>query len=187
MNKTKRAIFDAAIKEFSINGYSGATMDTIAENAGVAKGTLYYHFKSKEDIFKYIISEGMDLITDQVREAADREDEILQKLRAICRVQLGMVYQNRDFFKVIMSQLWGQEIRHLELRNALRAYIATIEEYLIEAVKQGKIKRGETSFMAYSFFGNLCSAAVYELINNTTDVNEVIDNLMDNILKGIEK
>lgn len=187
MNKTKRAIFDAAIKEFSNNGYSGATMDSIAENAGVAKGTLYYHFKSKEDIFKYIISEGMDLITDEVKDAAAREENVILRLRAICRVQLGLVHKNRDFFKVVMSQLWGQEIRHLELRMVLREYIETIEKYLIDAMDQGKIKKGNTSFMAYAFFGNLCSTAVYELIDEESDVNELIDNLMEFILKGIEK
>ena len=62
MNKTKRAIFDAAIKIFSTNGYEGATMDDMAQAAGVAKGTLYYYFKSKEEIFKYIITEGVEVI-----------------------------------------------------------------------------------------------------------------------------
>lgn len=186
MNNTKRAIFDAAIREFSGNGYNGATMDNIAENAGVAKGTLYYHFKSKEEIFKYIITEGMELITEEVKEAADKERKDLDKLRAICKVQLSMVYKNKDFFKVVMSQLWGQEIRHLELRKVIKAYINTIEGYLISAVGQGAIKEGDTALMAYAFFGNLCSAAVYELINSDVNVDEVTENLMDFILKGIQ-
>ncbi|MPM64998.1 hypothetical protein SDC9_111890 [bioreactor metagenome] len=45
MNKTKMTIFEAAIKTFSNSGYNGTTMDQVAEAAGVAKGTLYYHFK----------------------------------------------------------------------------------------------------------------------------------------------
>ena len=52
MNKTKRLIFYSAIKIFSDLGYRGATMDEIASNAGLAKGTLYYHFTSKEEISK---------------------------------------------------------------------------------------------------------------------------------------
>lgn len=186
MNKTKRAIFDAAIREFSGNGYNGATMDNIAENAGVAKGTLYYHFKSKEEIFKYIITEGMELITEEVKGAADRQENDLDKLRAICKVQLSMVYKNKDFFKVVMSQLWGQEIRHLELRKVIKAYISTIESYLASAVEQGVIKQGDTALMSYAFFGNLCSAAVYELINSNADVDDVTESLMDFILRGIQ-
>ena len=51
MNKTKRAIFESAIKVFSKSGYTGATMDEVVAKAGVAKGSLYYHFKSKEELF----------------------------------------------------------------------------------------------------------------------------------------
>ena len=52
MNKTKNLIFESAIKIFSESGYRGATMDDIAANASLAKGTLYYHFKSKEEILR---------------------------------------------------------------------------------------------------------------------------------------
>ena len=117
MNKTKRAIFDSAIKIFSGSGYDGATMDVIAVNAGVAKGTLYYHFKSKEEIFKYIITEGMNVIMEQIEEVTESEVDSLMKLKILCGVQLSLVHENRDFFKVIMSQLWGREIRHLEIRQ----------------------------------------------------------------------
>ena len=68
MNKTKRLIFKAAIKVFSQNGYNGTTMDDIAKEANVAKGTLYYHFKSKEEIFKFIINGGMDIISEKLEE-----------------------------------------------------------------------------------------------------------------------
>lgn len=187
MNKTKRAIFDSAIKVFSNNGYEGATMDEIASNAGVAKGTLYYYFKSKEEIFKYIITEGMGVIREQLEEEAQKFQDSLSKIKALCRVQLNLVYQNRDFFKVIMSQIWGQEIRQMELRKSIEEYISYIEQYLKEAVDEGTIKKGETSFMAYTFFGTVCSAAVYELINkNTGDIDGIIDNMTSYILTGIE-
>ncbi|WP_026883085.1 TetR/AcrR family transcriptional regulator [Clostridium akagii] len=186
MNKTKNAIFEAAIKIFSNRGYTGATMDEIAISAGVAKGTLYYHFKSKEEIFKYIVSEGMNIIREQIDTVTKVEEGPVEKLRAICKVQLGMVYNNRDFFKVVMSQLWGQELRQSELRAAIRDYINHIENYLKEAIKVGYIKEAETSFMAYTFFGTMCSAAVFELINGeNSDVDEVIEKVMSYILHGL--
>ena len=52
MSKTKQGILNSAIKVFSTKGYDGATMDDVAIVGGVAKGTLYYHFKSKEELFK---------------------------------------------------------------------------------------------------------------------------------------
>lgn len=187
MSKTKRAIFEAAIKIFSESGYDGATMDDIASSAGVAKGTLYYHFKSKEEIFKYIITEGMELIKEQLHEEAAKEESSLLKLKALCRHQLRMVYEKKDFFKVIMSQLWGKELRQSELRDAISIYIKTIETYLKGAINDGNIKKGEPYFMAYMFFGALCSSAVYELINkDNSNIDEVAESLMEYILHGIQ-
>lgn len=187
MNKTKKAIFDSAILIFSKNGYNGATMDDVASNAGVAKGTLYYHFKSKEEIFYFIITEGMELIREQIEVEASKVDNSLDKLKSLCKVQLGLVYQNKDFFKVVMSQLWGQEIRQLELRKIIAKHISVIEQYLIHAMEDGLIKKGDSSFMAYTVFGIICSAAIYELINvDKNNIDEVIHNLIQYILKGIE-
>lgn len=187
MNNTKRAIFDSAIKVFSDNGYDGATMDDIASLAGVAKGTLYYHFKSKEEIFKYIITEGMNVIREQMDAEASKVKDSLSKIKIMCKVQLSLVYQNRDLFKVIMSQLWGQEIRQIELRESIRKYILYFQHYLQQAMDEKTVKPGEACFMAYTLFGSLCSAAVYELINNDKkNIDEVVDSLISYILTGIE-
>ncbi|KHD34614.1 TetR family transcriptional regulator [Clostridium acetobutylicum] len=180
MNKTKNAIFKSALMIFSKNGYDGATMDEIASNAKVAKGTLYYHFKSKEEIFKYVISEGMNVIREEMEQEAGKESNPVNKLKAICRFQIGMIFRNRDFFKVLMSQLWGQDSRQLELRKVIKDYIEIIEKYLKDAMEKGYIKKGETEFMSYTFFGVLCSGAVYDLINQG---NESMENLTNKITR----
>lgn len=187
MSKTKRSIFEAAIKVFSKNGYDGATMDDMAQEAGLAKGTLYYNFKSKEEIFKYIIKEGMELIKEQLQTSAEKEDNSLAKLKAICRVQLKLVYEKKDFFKVVLSQLWGQEMRQSELREVIHDYICNLEKYIKLAIEDDLVKKGEPYFMAYTFFGALCSAAIYELINeNKSNIDEIADSLMQYILHGIQ-
>lgn len=187
MNKTKRAIFESAIKVFSKSGYDGATVDDIAVNAGVAKGTLYYHFKSKEEIFRFIITEGIEIIRERLEQVEGKEHDALSKIKALCRIQLNLVYENKDFFKVIMSQLWGQEMRQLELRDKIEKYIHSIEIYIKGAMEEGLIIKGEANFMAYSFFGVLCSAAIYELLNkDMQNIDELVDSLMKYILHGIQ-
>ena len=51
MNKTKRKIFEASMKLFAEKGYDATSVEEITSVVGVAKGTLYYHFSSKEEIF----------------------------------------------------------------------------------------------------------------------------------------
>ena len=58
MNKTKRRIFNTAIKMFSKKGYDNTSVEEITAIAGVAKGSLYYHFSKKEDIFDMLLKEG---------------------------------------------------------------------------------------------------------------------------------
>lgn len=52
MNKTKRKIFETSMKLFAEKGYDATSIEEITATVGVAKGTLYYHFSSKEEIFK---------------------------------------------------------------------------------------------------------------------------------------
>lgn len=187
MNKTKKAIFQSAIKVFSYSGYNKATMDEIALSAGVAKGTLYYHFKSKEEIFNFIMSQGLNLIKEQVKEATDAEDDILLKIKTMVKVQLKLLYNNKDFFKVVISQVWGQEVRHLELRRLLDEYLGLLQVYLQEAMEHNIIKKGDSKFMAYTFFGTLCSAAIFEVVHvGDKDMDELIDTLMGYALSGIQ-
>lgn len=186
MNNTKRLIFESAIKVFSECGYNGAIMDDIASQAGVAKGTLYYHFTSKEEIFNFTIIEGMNLVKEKIEAVTLIEENPIEKLKALCKVELSLVYDNRDFFKVIMSQLWGQESRQLELREVIHNHIKYLENFIQPAMDGGFIKKGEASFIAYTIFGTLCSAAIYELLHkDKSEAEDVIENLMNYILKGI--
>ena len=83
MNRTKRLIFESAIRIFSDCGYRGATMDDIASSAGLAKGTLYYHFTSKEEIFNFIVKEGVQILKSQAMEIQSMEIGPIDKLSNI--------------------------------------------------------------------------------------------------------
>ncbi len=86
-----------------------------------------------------------------------------------------------------MSQLWGQEIRQVELRNRLGTYIEEIKDFFEEAMEAGIIRKGNASFMAYAFFGTLCSAAVYEVINiDSINLDDVVDELIEYSLRGLK-
>ena len=186
MNKTKKLIFESAIKIFSESGYRGATMDDIAANAGLAKGTLYYHFASKEEIFNFIVEEGIQILQSQVVEIQKQDIDPISKLIKISRIQLSFLYGYTDFFKVVMSQLWGHEKRQDELRGKIRDYIKDIEIDIKEAMNNKEIDDGDSEFMAYEFFGTLCSAAVYESIHiEKVDLESIIESTVSFTLKGL--
>ena len=186
MNKTKKLIFESAIKIFSESGYRGATMDDIAANAGLAKGTLYYHFTSKEEIFNFIVEEGLKILQNQVIEVQEMNIGPIEKLIKICKIQLTFLYGYTDFFKVVMSQLWGNESRQDELRQKIRTYINEIEINIKNAMADDQIQKGDTELIAFQFFGSLCSSAIYESIHvEKIELENIIDSTINFTLKGL--
>ncbi|OOM71437.1 fatty acid metabolism regulator protein [Clostridium puniceum] len=186
MNKTKNLIFESAIKIFSESGYRGATMDDIAANAGLVKGTLYYHFKSKEEIFNFIVQEGLKILQNQVIEIQEMNIGPIEKLIKICKIQLTFLYGYTDFFKVVMSQLWGNESRQDELRQKIRIYISEIEVNIKNAMENGQIEKGDTELIAFQFFGSLCSSAIYESIHiEKISLEDIINSTIKFTLKGL--
>lgn len=187
MNKTKRAIFDSAIKVFSSYGYEGATVDEVAINAGVAKGTLYYHYKGKEDLFNFIIKEGINFIREAVQEALIDIEDPIERIKISAKVQLKCVYENKDLFRVIMSQMWGVENRHKEMREEVKTLISLTTVGFDEIIEQNHRKGFDSKILGYSFIGVLFSSALYEIINEGQyDHDEIIEKFMNQVRYGIQ-
>ena len=187
MNKTKKAIFNAAIKVFSIEGQDSATIEEIASEAGVAKGTLYYNFQGKEEIFKFVIDEGMKLIKNEVLDAIKDIDDPLEKLKISAKVQLRYVYNNKEFFRVIMSQIWGDKNRHQEMRQEIRRLV-NINSNRINDITKGKADKDVLEVLGCCFIGVLFSSALYEILyEDQYSENYIVDRFMEYVNFSIEK
>ena len=68
-SSTRASIVDAAVAVAARRGISGSSMDEIAEQAGVAKGSLYYHFDSKDAIFTEVLRLGLERVVAAVDDA----------------------------------------------------------------------------------------------------------------------
>lgn len=68
----ERAILDAALKVFAAQGYSGASMDAVAAEAGVTKPTLYSYFPSKESLFQAMMLAKRDVMLDVFEHPSDQ-------------------------------------------------------------------------------------------------------------------
>ncbi|MBN1037129.1 TetR/AcrR family transcriptional regulator [Clostridium botulinum] len=186
MNKTKKLIFNSSIEVFSKSGYRGATMDEIATTAGLAKGTLYYNFNSKEEIFNFIVDNGLKLLNDEIAAVSELNDDAIEKLKQICKIQLTFLYEHNSLFRVVMSQLWGDEERQFILREKVKGHIKEIEKYIQMGIEDGCIRKGDSEVMAYEFFGTLCSSAIYELINiENVSLEDTINKTLEFIFNGL--
>ena len=111
MNKTKRKIFETSMKLFADKGYDATSIEEITATVGVAKGTLYYHFSSKEEIFNFLVEEGMKLLKNSISIKTDKMTNSLDKIRAIVLIQIKILFKYENFMTIILSQIWGNDER----------------------------------------------------------------------------
>ena len=97
-------ILDAALNVFSLHGFRGATIDQIADAAGMSKPNLLYYFASKEEIHRRLLTSMLDLWLDPLREL-DSEGDPIPELRSYIRRKLEMA---RDYPRE--SRLFANEI-----------------------------------------------------------------------------
>ncbi|SHF36678.1 transcriptional regulator, TetR family [Thermoanaerobacter uzonensis DSM 18761] len=189
MNKTKEKIFKAAIKTFSKSGFYKTTMEEIAENAGVAKGTLYYHFKSKDDILEFLIDEGIKILKQEAIEEIGRLNNAVEKLRKIIFVQTNFLYRNHDFIIVLLSQIWGHGEVPRKFREKLYTYLELIENIIREGKEQKLIADCDEKIVAAAFFGMISSILALKVVEDSDEKfnpQDITDSVFNFALKGLQ-
>ncbi len=99
-----REILEAACRVVAQHGFQGATIDRVAEEARIAKGTVYLYFHTKEELLKAAVEQGMQNFTTQVRAAVAEASTPLEKLQRVVKVCLQVSDANRDFFKTLLLE-----------------------------------------------------------------------------------
>lgn len=102
---TRQRLFEAAVALIAEQGFSATTVDDIALRAKVAKGTVYYNFKSKTELFEELLRHGVGLLTEQFRSAVAGLPP-REALHALIRAQLEYIRQYRAFAQLLLSEMW---------------------------------------------------------------------------------
>lgn len=135
MNKTKRKIFEASMKLFADKGYEATSIEEITATVGVAKGTLYYHFSSKEEIFNFLIEEGMKLLQNSMSIKVEKCHTLEHKLKAILLIQIKVMVKYQDFITIVLTEILGKDSRNLTCRRYVFEYIDMLENIIRESIK----------------------------------------------------
>ncbi len=99
------AILDAAQHVFAESGFHTSTMDAVAEAAGVAKGTIYLYFKSKDELLTELMDDRTGRLTQMLTEAVTTASGVHAKLRALIRAHFDFYAQEKEFMLLLSRQL----------------------------------------------------------------------------------
>ena len=148
MNKTKRKIFETSMELFAKKGYEATSIEEITSVVGVAKGTLYYHFSTKEEFFYFLEEEGMKLLKNSIDIKTSNLENSIDKLKAIILIQIKVIKKYENFISILLSQIWGQEPRNKKCREYVFEYISMIEEIVKEGIRKLELVDGDSSVIA---------------------------------------
>jgi TetR/AcrR family transcriptional regulator len=153
IQKEKRdLILEAALDVFSLHGFRGATIDQIAEAAGMSKPNLLYYFPRKEEIHKRLIAEMLEIWLAPLKEMAADGDPV-PEIRSYIRRKLEM---SRDFPR--QSRLFANEMlqgapRVVDmLESDLKALVDEKARVISGWMDQGKLNRADPYHLIFAIW-----------------------------------
>ncbi|SDR98463.1 TetR/AcrR family transcriptional regulator [Microterricola viridarii] len=177
---TKRAILDAALELAATRGITGTTMDDVAERAGVAKGSLYYNFSSKDQLFEALLEEGVGALAENLR-AARGTLVGWEAIEALVGALLDRIAANASLAKLMASEIFRTDRAWQKTLFALRhEALAVFAEAIAEAssgasapgaqpsgaqgADAGTPASGASTIMAASVFGAVLMSGLEWLV-----------------------
>lgn len=188
MNKTKRKIFETAMQLFADKGYEATSIEEITATVGVAKGTLYYHFSSKEEIFNFLVEEGMKLLKNSIQIKTDKVSSYIDKIRAIILIQIKVIVKYESLITIIISQMWGKEERNKRSRQYVFEYLNIVEKIVREGIEKGEIIDRDPEVIASEIFSLTSSCLIYKLkTEKNLDIQSMYKEIEKIAISGIMK
>ncbi|MFB9683875.1 TetR/AcrR family transcriptional regulator [Amycolatopsis plumensis] len=158
---TKQKLFEATLELSKSRGLVGLTVDDIAAAAGVAKGTVYYNFGSKDGLVDALLRYGVDILAVRLRDAVSEADP-LDVIEAQVDTTLEFIAQYPGFSQILVSELWrtpGQW--HGTLSLLREEIISIVKQQLSRLESEGRLPEGvQIPTAAAGLFGTMLVVAL---------------------------
>lgn len=145
----REAILAAALDEFSQAGFAATRLDDVARRAGVAKGTIYLHFRDKEALFQELLRSMLAPIVGRIEALGSVEHSTVTLGESIVELFMREIYETRrkDVIRLILTE--GRRFPHLAefyYREVLSHVLAAMRALLARAVARGEAAPGLVEF-----------------------------------------
>jgi AcrR family transcriptional regulator len=136
----RESILKIAQDIFSKYGYKKTTLDDIANAVRKGKSSLYYYFKSKEDLFQAVIMKEVDLLAKELDRVINRNTEPVDKLRDYMLTKITTFRNLANFYHALENDVTAisfiNDVKHRYEQDEIRL----IKRILIEGVRKGEFE-----------------------------------------------
>ena len=141
-----REIGEAALRVVARKGLEGATMQEIADEAGLAKGTLYLYFEGRDDLVVHVAEAAFSELQPAVAEALGREGSVSERLEGAIRVHVEFFERRRDLLRLFVSVAHPGPAPERSARLSRNchplylAYLDLLTSFLVDAQAHGEVR-----------------------------------------------
>jgi AcrR family transcriptional regulator len=193
----KGRILDAAADAFMVRGFANTTIDDIADEVGATKGLIYYHFRSKFDIFLAVYEDGMRRVRERVEPHVGAPGTGHQRLVAMSIAHLENLMTELGYHHVVHQGVRYQGSTALKVRqrdalaalNELRRdYERMFRRVITEGIADGSLREVDDALATRTLLSNLNAVDVwYHRIEGQTDeeIRELARQVVDLLVGGM--
>ena len=185
-NDTRSKILDAAVHVFAAKGYHETRVDDIVAESKTSKGSIYFYFPSKQDIFFGLIETFSSLLEKRMTDAIKTEEHGIQQLDAALKVSFKLFSQYRTLAKIVLVQAVGLGADFETKRRIINDRFARIiQQRLDEAILDHSIPDVRTELVARAWVGALNEVVINWIYSGNDDLDENIPALRELLLRSI--
>lgn len=198
--KRREDILDAAQKIFFSKGVENATMDDVANEAELSKGTLYLYFKSKEDIHWAVSHRGVKNLLIEMEQRVDRNKNAIENLLIIANTFIQFTQEETQLANSILffqgCEIGKMNLDHEQIKHSFlkESPIQLVNEFVEQGIREGSMRDDippeSLSHILWSQMVGVIQVAsskkeLFDLVNITSE--ELIENHFKIVIKGIQK
>jgi AcrR family transcriptional regulator len=183
--KTLRLLLDAAAAEFGEKGFHDSSVVSITQRAGVALGSFYTYFDSKDALFRALVRDMSAQVRKTVGPVMAAESDRLDGERKGLAEFLSFVRQHKELYRIIdEAEFVDPESYRAHYENTVTGYVASLKD----AAKKGQVRHDVEEVHAWAIVGmNVFLGLRFGVMSEDRDVEEVAaiaSDLLTNGLKG---
>ena len=183
--RTLRALLDAAALEFGANGFHATGITDITRRAGVALGSFYTYFASKEDIFRALVSDLSAQVKAHVTPRVAEAPDALSREKAALSGYLDFVSRQQLIYRIIDE---AEFVAPDAYQGHYRSTVARIAARLEAGVARGELREGVGEAEAWAIAGmNVFLGLRYGVWGNGQELQEVVERAHRLVADGIRK
>ena len=176
--KTRERILEAAIQVFEERGFGAASVDQIAQRAGVAKGTVYLHFPSKEALFVEALKHAYHQLEGAIRGELPRVVDPCARARRAVEISVEYVSKYKNLIRAAVHEANLSPGAGRELLEARLRFVMEMAETIRKGVEEGVYRPCDPVVMVLSLLGAVQNAVFFWAVVRGRDPHEITEELV---------